>query len=200
MDKVFQIFKSGKHTAMNGIVFNVSDVELNFMAAYYPPTGGRLAPLTLGHPANDSPVMGYVQRLFFKNGGLFAHADVSDSLVDKVRRGYFKHVSASFFLTDHPQNPRPGAYSLKHVGFLGSVPPAVRGMEPLAFSETGWGVVYDSERRATVEFMEEHPAPAGYAKPYSMGLYGLAKEYQRVCPSLSFAEAEQLASWKFNLN
>jgi hypothetical protein len=57
-------------------------------------------------------------------------------LIDLVRSGNYKKISASFFSPYHGDNPAPGIWCLRHVGFLGAVPPAVKGMEALAFSET----------------------------------------------------------------
>lgn len=35
-----------------------------------------------------------------------------------------------------PANPKPGAYYLRHVGFLGAQPPAVKGLAPVEFAES----------------------------------------------------------------
>ena len=48
-----------------------------------------------------------------------------------VRAGRFKKVSASFYTPDSPHNPVPGVYYLRHVGFLGAQPPAVKGLAPV---------------------------------------------------------------------
>jgi hypothetical protein len=199
MDKVFQIFKAGKHTAMNGKVLEFSDSALKLAADSYPPPGGRLAPLTLGHPDNDQPILGQVKRLFFKDGGLYAHADVFGPLVSAVREGRYKNVSASFFFPSHPQNPAPGAYGLKHVGFLGAIPPAVRGMEQPAFSESGGGAICFSEGCDLADCAQEAvaacPVPAGWSiDPEAASLYALADEYRRGCPALTFSEAAQFAA------
>lgn len=203
MDKVFQIFRSGAHTAMSGVTRIFSDDDLRMIAATYPQDEKR-APLTLGHPDDDLPVLGRVKRLFFKRGGLFAHADVSGTLIGLVREGRYKNLSAAFYAPGHPQNPSPfpRVYSLKHVGFLGANPPAVRGMEPLGFSEPSEGIVCcfsgcDLERCA-----DELPGgflahPDCRADPERLGLWSLAEEYRRGCPTLSFAEAAQLANGYF---
>jgi hypothetical protein len=52
-----------------------------------------------------------------------------------VKAGAYKKVSASFYPKDHPNNPTPGVYALRHVGFLGAQPPAVKGLKPTEFAE-----------------------------------------------------------------
>ncbi len=75
MDKVFQIFKAGAHTSMNGMVRNYAPWEMDSAAAAYA-SNKQLAPLVLGHPDDDFPVFGVVKQLFAKSGKLYAHADV----------------------------------------------------------------------------------------------------------------------------
>ena len=52
-----------------------------------------------------------------------------------VAAGRFKKRSASFYTPDSPNNPKPGVYYLRHVGFLGAQPPAVKGLKEVAFAE-----------------------------------------------------------------
>ncbi len=131
----FKIFRSGTHTTMAGetLTFTTADVEKT--ARFYP-ASGKVAPLVLGHPADDQPVMGAVRALHAKGEALFAEADVSSALTDLVRKGRYLSVSAAFFRpANDPRNPVPGVWSLRHVGFLGAHPPAVKGLGPLQFAE-----------------------------------------------------------------
>ncbi len=50
-----------------------------------------------------------------------------------VKAGRFKSRSASFYHPDNPNNPKPGVYYLRHVGFLGAQPPAVKGLKAVEF-------------------------------------------------------------------
>ncbi|MDO8890228.1 MAG: hypothetical protein Q8N54_01130 [Sulfurimicrobium sp.] len=196
MEKAFQIFKSGRHTTMAGVPLDFSDEDLKMTAASYPPKG-RIAPLTLGHPKNDLPVMGRVKSLFFKNGGLYAYADVYDSLVNLVREGRYKNLSAKFSPPTHPNNPVPGVYSLIHVGFLGASAPAVRGMEQPSFSDHMEGnACFSMEcELGNCDTFGGFNAPAGLtADPAGMRIYELAKTYQRAAPSLTFFEAARMAT------
>lgn len=49
--------------------------------------------------------------------------------------GRYKKVSASFYRPDAPCNPKPGAYYLRHVGFLGAQPPAVKSLKAIEFAD-----------------------------------------------------------------
>ena len=58
-----------------------------------------------------------------------------------VAAGAFKKISASFYSPSSPQNPVPGVYYLRHVGFLGAQPPAVKGLRNPAFADGEDGVI-----------------------------------------------------------
>ena len=45
-----------------------------------------------------------------------------------LAKGRFKKRSASFYPPEHPNNPTPGKWHLRHVAFLGAQPPAVKGL------------------------------------------------------------------------
>ena len=82
------------------------------------------------------PAYGAVGRLVYRDGGLYAEPSwVSPDLVELVRAGRYRKVSASFLPPGAAGNPAPGAFYLKHVGFLGAVPPAVKGMQGPSFCE-----------------------------------------------------------------
>ena len=94
------------------------------------------APLVIGHPRADAPAWGWVGGLTADGGGLFAAPRQLDpAFAEMVRAGRFKKVSASFYTPDSPHNPVPGVYYLRHVGFLGAQPPAVKGLAPVNFAE-----------------------------------------------------------------
>jgi hypothetical protein len=192
-NKLFQIFKVGTHTPMSGnsLIFNEND--LNYMAAVYQKNILR-APLVLGHPANNLPEYGFVNRLFVQGDRLYAEAKASDALVRMVQAKNYNNVSASFIAPNAPDNPTPGAYYLRHVGFLGAMPPAVKDLAPLAFAESNHRLSF-AENFAITEFAySSFVVPAGYqVSTLNQSIFNLAKDYQRVCPSMSFAEASQRA-------
>lgn len=161
--KTFQIFKSGVHRAMSGHISKYTEEDLKDIADSYLP-GVSVAPLVIGHPTQvDAPSFGAVRSLFVDGGDLYAVADVSREMVDMVRNKNFVTVSASLYTPSAPNNPRPGRFYLKHVGFLGAAPPAVKGMKPLEFAGGEENpLIAEAEARAVffaapTSFVHENP-------------------------------------------
>lgn len=129
------IFRAGQQTAMSGLQLNFSESDLAAAAAAYNPELHE-APLVVGHPKSDGPAYGWVKSLAADGAGLFAEPDqVNAEFEEQVKAGAYKKVSAAFYTPDHPHNPAPGAYYLRHVGFLGAQPPAVKGLKGIEFAE-----------------------------------------------------------------
>lgn len=187
---------------MGGMALTFAESDLALMAACYSPRI-KQAPLVLGHPADDLPAFGEVGGLFTKDGALYAQAAVSDQLVNLVRSGRYKHVSAKFITPNHSSNPTPGAYYLQHVGFLGAQPPAVKGMSQPEFSESsgcvGFSEGCDLPRKFSTD--GDFTAPHGYQVDSDRAaLHTIATDYQRTCAGLSYMEAVQLAETVIYLN
>jgi len=124
MDSWIPIFRSGKQTDSQGREHDGSEMidkaVANFDAKTHEP------PVTIGHPKDNAPAFGWVEGL--KRQGEFLMAkfkDLQPEFVDMVKRGLFKKRSASFY----PDG------SLRHVGFLGAAPPAVKGLPDVAFKD-----------------------------------------------------------------
>ena len=125
------IFRPGRHTSMQGATIDFGESDLIATAKAYDPARHE-APLVIGHPRADAPAWGWVGGLTADEGGLFATPRQLDpAFAEMVRAGRFKKVSASFYTPDSPHNPVPGVYYLRHVGFLGAQPPAVKGLAPV---------------------------------------------------------------------
>lgn len=133
MNRLVEIFRAGTHTDMHGAQATLSPLDLERTAVAYnrQPTA---APLVIGHPSDPDPQgYGRVDRLVASGKSLFAEvADVAPELVRWVRDGLYKKVSASFFTPS-----ASGVWRLRHVGFLGAMPPAVKGLAPVAFAQGG---------------------------------------------------------------
>lgn len=191
--KLFQIFRTGSFTSMKGQQITFSERDLQGMAAAFDPQR-RPAPLVLGHPEDNQPEMGKVQSLLVKDGKLYAQALVGAALEALVKARRYAKISAAFIAPFGADNPTPGAYYLRHVGFLGATPPAVKGMEPPSFAARDDGVCF-GESEAIIQ------TQAGTASlvrgmnydPERLALHHLASEYREVCPALSYSEAVTLA-------
>ncbi len=139
--KAIQIFRAGRHVASNGAALNFSESDLLASARAYDPAKGE-APLVVGHPKADAPAYGWVKSLGVAGGTLAAQPDqVDPAFAEMVAAGRFKKISASFYAPNSPGNPVPGVYYLRHVGFLGAQPPAVKGLRNPEFAASEEGVV-----------------------------------------------------------
>lgn len=139
--KPLHIFKPGRHTAMSGANFAFGESDLAATARAYDPARHE-APLVIGHPQHDAPAAGWVKSLRATPEGLIAEpTQVDPAFAELIDKGRFKKISASFYHPDSPANPVPGVYYLRHVGFLGAQPPAVKGLRPIELAEGEEGVV-----------------------------------------------------------
>lgn len=148
--KSFQIFKPGTHTASNGRTIEFGEDMLRAAVAAYDPALHE-APIVVGHPKDNGPAYGWVKALDFdETGAIVADTQQVDAdFAEMVQAGRFKKRSASWYLPDAPNNPKPGTLYLRHVGFLGAQPPAVKGLKEVSFSEEEGVVEFvDSERYA----------------------------------------------------
>lgn len=138
----FQIFRPGRHTASNGKTIEFSEADLRAAVAAYDPAVHE-APIVVGHPKDNAPAYGWVKSLSFdEDGAVVAEPiQVDAAFAEMVTAGRFKKRSASFYTPDAPNNPKPGTYYLRHVGFLGAQPPAVKGLKDVNFADDEQGVV-----------------------------------------------------------
>ncbi len=134
--KTIAIFRTGTHTAMNGETLDFTATDLAAMVAAYD-VGRHEAPLVVGHPATNAPAYGWVKNVLLDGEVLYAEIhQVDPGFAEMVNAGRFKKISASFYIPESPNNPHPGVYSLRHVGFLGAQPPAIKGLPDAVFNPT----------------------------------------------------------------
>lgn len=143
--KSFSIFKPGTHTASSGATLTFSEEQLQAAVAAYDPSLHE-APIVVGHPRDNGPAYGWIKSLSFDEGTISAEPiQVDADFAEMVQSGRFKKRSASWYLPDAPNNPKPGTLYLRHVGFLGAQPPAVKGLKEVAFSDAEEGIVEFSD-------------------------------------------------------
>lgn len=139
-----QIFKTGKHTDSAGIEREWTSADLDKIAASYNPSTHE-APVVIGHPKDNAPAYGWVEKVWREGETLWAGLkDLVPEFVDLVKQGLFKKRSISLY----PD------LTLRHVGFLGAMPPAVKGLADVAF-EAGEACIEFSVQGS--EFSNEHP-------------------------------------------
>lgn len=146
MAKKIQIFRTGTHKSLKGDVLDFSEGTVSAVAVNYNPDLHE-APLVIGHPTTDAPAFGWVKGLEFADGVLSAEPhQINADFAELVKNGAYKKISASFYPPQAANNPVPGQYYLRHVGFLGAAAPAVKGLRPAEFA--------DDEDVITVEFSD----------------------------------------------
>lgn len=188
------IFRPGKHTSANGVTLDFSEEQLAASIAAYDPKKHE-APLVIGHPKDNGPAWGWVSGLNFAEGEVVAEtAQVSAEFGEMVEAGRFKKVSASWYTPDSPSNPVPGVFYLRHVGFLGAMPPAIKGLSPLQFSEDEEGVLEfsdmgDANNLGTIGYLFRRLRELVLAK------FG-QDEADRVLPSFHVEDLERAAAEK----
>jgi len=119
-----EIFRTGEHTSSEGHRKTYTETDLDRIATY--DRARHEAPVVIGHPASNAPAYGWVSRVYRDGETLKADlADLDPAFVGLIRSGRFKKRSISLY----PDG------TLRHVGFLGAVPPAVKGLKDVAFAE-----------------------------------------------------------------
>jgi len=129
------VFRAGTHTATDGKQYTFSEAAVADMVASYDPALSR-APLVVGHPKMDDPAYGWAAAFSQDGNEVFAAPEAVDpQFAEMVNDQRFSAISLSVYLPDTAGNPKPGHYYPRHIGFLGAVPPAVKGLQRPQFAE-----------------------------------------------------------------
>ena len=127
--------KPGRYLDSKGIERQFSAEDLQATAAAYD-TALHEAPIVIGHPKHDSPAFGWIKGVSFDGDELKLEADqVNPEFSEMHRSGAFKKHSIALYPPDDPRNPKPGVWYPRHLGFLGAMPPAIKGLPQPQFSE-----------------------------------------------------------------
>ncbi|MEQ6331519.1 peptidase [Pseudomonas chengduensis] len=139
------ILPAGRHTALDGRPVEFTEAILQEIAETYDPALHE-APLVIGHPKLNGPAYGWAKSLEMRDGMLFAEPhQVVPEFAEAANRKMYKKRSASVYLPDSPGNPVPGKHYLRHIGFLGAMPPAIKGIPDaeLNFAEDDGGLALE---------------------------------------------------------
>ena len=119
-----ELFRAGDYG--NKGTFTNSDLDQvvkNFDPSFHEP------PVVIGHPENDAPAYGWVDGLKREDNVLLGRLkQVDPKFEEMVKAGRFKKRSVSFYQTGK-------GWMLRHVGFLGALPPEVKGLANARFNE-----------------------------------------------------------------
>ena len=121
---ILEIFRAGKQTDSSGKSREWTEEDLDKIVSQYEASEHE-APIVIGHPKTDDPAFGWIDRVFREGKTLFAEVtEVAKEFREAVNQGFYKKRSISLY----PD------LTLKHVGFLGAVPPAVKGLADIKFN------------------------------------------------------------------
>lgn len=137
-----EVFKAGTWTDASGKTREWSIHDIDRIIENYDAELNE-APLVLGHPEDDSPAYGWVEAI--KRVGdtmLVKPKEMVEKFTNWVKDKHYKKVSIAI----------NGDMTLRHVGFLGGTPPAVKGLKAPEFSLNEFSQ-YD------IEAVELHEAP-----------------------------------------
>lgn len=131
--KWMEIFRTGTHTDSSGNTRTFTEKDLDEIVQRYKPAEHE-APIVIGHPKEDAPAYGWVEGIKREGKVLMAKLrQVVPEFADMVRKGLFKKRSMSVY----PD------LTLRHIGFLGAIPPAVKGLSDIAFKEGENVIAYE---------------------------------------------------------
>jgi len=151
--KHVEVFRVGTHTDSTGNRRTFGEADLDRIAAYNP--AFHEAPMVIGHPSANAPAFGWVEKVYREGSSLFMDfKDVQPEFAEAVERGLFKKRSISLY----PDG------TLRHVGWLGATPPAIKGLKDVQFAE-GEAVTY--------EFGEESDAEKSLFTRFAEAFLGL---------------------------
>lgn len=120
-----EVFKTGTWTDSAGNTRTWTEADLDKIANNYNP-GEHEAPVVIGHPRDNAPAWGWVEALKREGNVLKAKLkQLVPEFVEMVKKGMFKKRSISLY----PD------LRLRHIGFLGAQPPAVKGLADVKFGE-----------------------------------------------------------------
>lgn len=186
-----EVFRAGKQVDNAGREWDITSDFLEQVASSYNPAQHE-APAVVGHPDNNAPAYGWVAALRVKDGRLEAQfRDVDPGFETLVREGKFKKRSASFYI-DPKTAPDGNILSLRHVGFLGATPPAVKGLRNIQFSE-GESVAFESINFSEDETMFDEKAQESFANKLLEKLKAVFGSKKDEGSQPSFSEADLTA-------
>jgi hypothetical protein len=156
IDQWIEVFKGGPQTSQDGTIVD-GDQYINRALKTFDPSEHE-PPAVIGHPAVDAPAYGWVYDLKKeeKPEGAYLMAkfkDIEPAFAEIVKAGRYKKRSASFYPDGR----------LKHVGFLGAVPPAVKGLKNISFGDEPEDITFtfsDKEDNMSKTFSEADLAAA----------------------------------------
>lgn len=120
-----EVFCIGEHTDSSGNTRDWNQSDLEEIVNQYN-VKKHEAPVVVGHPKENAPAFGWVEALKTDGKVLYAKfKQLVPEFIEAVKNGLYKKRSISLY----PD------LSLRHIGFLGAMPPAIKGLSDIRFNE-----------------------------------------------------------------
>jgi len=133
------VFRAGDY----GDKGNYSIANLAQMCANYDASKDEV-PFVLGHPSNDGPAYAWTKALRMQGDLVQALAGEVDPAFDTaVKAGRYKKRSVAF--KQHPDGSLKMPLELRHIGYLGAMLPAVKGLRDAKFGDDRFSEIEFSE-------------------------------------------------------
>jgi hypothetical protein len=165
-----EVFKAGVHTDANGNERDWTHEDLDSIIEKYNnqlPDDKHEALVVIGHPVNNSPAYAWVEELKRDGETLLAKfTQIDPQFEDLIKEGRFKKVSIALY----PD------MMLRHVGFLGAIPPAVKGLKDSQFNEDKLFISFDLDKNAE-KILSDSYANASQTHSDSYAIKGKEKKY-----------------------
>ena len=128
-----EIFRAGTHIDHNGKKVTVTTADIDKIISNFNEKNPDV-PLVIGHPKVNSPAYGWVDKLKREGKTLLAtFKDVSVEFAEWVNQGLYKTRSISLYEDN----------TLRHIGWLGAQPPAIKGLASYQFAENEEIQIFD---------------------------------------------------------
>lgn len=135
-DDPIEIFKAGTHTDSEGRKITITTADLDQMVNNF--DAEHPFPYVLGHPKDDAPAVGWAGSLSRDGDSLYVDesVDLNPEFVEACESKAFRNRSVSIM-------PGDDGYRVRHLGFLGAVPPAIKGLKPMQFNDADTDQVFE---------------------------------------------------------
>lgn len=121
-----EVFKAGSHIDSKNRPISFTQADLDQMVVNHK-LGA--APAVIGHPDKTAPAYAWVSEYKREGDSLFAKfTDINPAFEEGVKSGAYRNRSVSVF------PDKAHGWRVRHVGWLGAVPPAIEGLAPVEFS------------------------------------------------------------------
>jgi len=180
-------FCAGTHTDANGKTDTWTEDDVKKIADKYNQISATApAPVCLGHPVDNSPAYGWIKSAYAAGGKLMLKlGELNKDFVKALKTGSYKTRSLSLYEDG----------TIRHIGFLGGMQPAIKGLTPLHFAENRPSRIFNFNERTSVmlkdtDVQELKAKVSWYEKIFNIFKMEVGKEFSEVKPEAKTEEVK----------